>query len=216
MTELQLQGERLLLLPQRAVFWPSQRTLLIADIHFGKAAAFRAEGVPVPQGTTTENLAKLDALIEAHAATRVVFLGDFLHAKRSHAPATLAALRRWRAHRKEVELVLVRGNHDERAGDPPAELNVRVVDEPWTLGPFALCHRPNAVSGSYVLAGHIHPSYRLNGKAEPGLRLPCFWFNAAVGVLPAFGSFTGTFGIDAADDDHVFLVTPERVFPLPA
>lgn len=216
MTEFELQGERLLLLPQRALYWPRERTLLVADVHFGKAAAFRAEGVPVPQGTTTENLAKLDALIESHAAARIVFLGDFLHAKASHAPATLAALRRWRAHRRDLELVLVRGNHDVAAGDPPAELGVTIVNEPLTLGPFALRHHPAPYEGYYVLAGHLHPSFHVDGRAGDGVRVPCFWFNHAVGVLPAFGSFTGTHAIDPAENDRVFLVTPDRVFPMSA
>ena len=61
-------GERLVLLPQKAVYWPRERMLAIADIHFGKAAAFRSFGIPVPRGTTTENLDALDALIDATGA----------------------------------------------------------------------------------------------------------------------------------------------------
>eukprot|EP01034_Spumella_vulgaris_P045749 gene45749-57006_t len=63
----------------------------------GRACAFRAQGVPVPRGTTTENLALLDLLLGAHDVEHVVFLGDFLHARAAHAPATLAVLAQWRA-----------------------------------------------------------------------------------------------------------------------
>ncbi|HEU4621445.1 MAG TPA: ligase-associated DNA damage response endonuclease PdeM [Burkholderiaceae bacterium] len=215
MNEIEIAGERLHLLPQRAAYWARERTLFIADIHFGKAAAFRAQGVPVPRGTTAENLAVLDALLDTTQAERIVFLGDFLHAKTSHAPATLGALRAWRSRCAQLDLVLVRGNHDARAGEPPKDLGVRVVDEPFRFGPFALCHHPQTLDGAYVLAGHIHPAYRLHGRGE-AVRLPCFWFNHALGVLPAFGSFTGTHTIAPAPGDRIFLVTPDRVLPLRA
>ncbi len=209
-------GETLELVPERAVWWAGERTLLVADIHVGKAAAFRSFGVPVPRGTTRDNLARLDALVERHRARAIVFLGDFLHAKASHAPHTLADLAEWRARRNDLDLVLVRGNHDARAGEPPASLAIRVVDEPYELGPFALAHHPQPFEGRYTLAGHLHPSFRLAGRGGDAVRLPCFWFGDAVAVLPAFGSFTGTCSIRPAADDRLFVVTPERVFPVGA
>ena len=48
---VRIAGETMLLLPEKALYWPAQHMLVIADIHFGKAAAFRALGVPVPRGT---------------------------------------------------------------------------------------------------------------------------------------------------------------------
>ena len=56
-------GETLTLFPERAAFWQRENTLLVADVHFGKAAAFRAGGIPVPGGTTAEALGRLDDLI---------------------------------------------------------------------------------------------------------------------------------------------------------
>jgi len=90
-------GETLHLLPQKAIWWATQRTLLVADAHIGKAVTFRKLGVAVPRGTTSETLDKLAALVQTHDALRVVFLGDFLHSAHSHAPSTLGALARWRA-----------------------------------------------------------------------------------------------------------------------
>src|SRR5690606_40028122 len=103
-------GTQLQLLPQRAAFWQTHRILIVADVHFGKAAAFRAQGVPVPRGTTSDNLQRLTALVEAHAANEILFLGDFLHARAAHATATLDALRQWRAEHPSLKLTLVRGN----------------------------------------------------------------------------------------------------------
>ena len=84
--KIEVAGEELVLLPQRAALWQRERTLLVADAHWGKAATFRAFGVPVPRGTTLEGLQRLDAMIEQHAPRRILFLGDLLHARQELTP----------------------------------------------------------------------------------------------------------------------------------
>jgi uncharacterized protein len=208
-------GQPLTLLPQKAAFLSESNTLLVADAHIGKAVSFRKLGVPVPRGTTTETLSVLADLVALLNVRRVVFLGDFLHSARSHAPSTLGAVARWRQAHAALELTLVRGNHDDRAGDPPAALGLDCVDEPLMLGGLALCHHPQPVPEAYVLAGHLHPCVNLGGRAHDHLRLPCFWFGAQVGVLPAFGAFTGMHGIRAAEGERVFVIGDGAVTELP-
>ena len=210
MVECEVAGERLLLLPERAMFWPRVRALFVADFHLGKAAAFRRAGIPLPGGTTTENLDRLDRAIVRTKASQVVFLGDFLHAKDGRAPRTLQRFDEWRGTRGELELTLVRGNHDARAGDPPESFGIRCIAEGGSFGPFILNHHPGAVRGGYVLSGHIHPAVRLTGEGE-SLRLPCFWFGARYGVLPAFGAFTGTAEVRPRQGDQVFVIAEEQV-----
>lgn len=215
MLRINVAGEDALLHPTGTVYLCEHRTLLVADAHFGKAVSFRRLGVPVPRGTTGGTLAKLDEAIAATGAQRVVFLGDFLHSARSHAAGTLAALHAWRAANPQLQLTLVRGNHDDRAGDPPATLGLHVVDEPLGLGPFALCHHPRPRAGAYVLAGHWHPCVSIAGRAFERLRLPCFWLGEAVGVLPAFGSFTGMHPIAAQPGDRIYAIADDVVRALP-
>ena len=211
---LTLGGQALMLMPQKCVFLPDSDTLLVADAHIGKAVSFRSLGVPVPAGTTGETLALLSSLVRRLALRRIVFLGDFLHSARSHAPATMAAVAQWRGAHAGLELTLVRGNHDYRAGDPPAHLGIETVDEPLMQGGLALCHHPRPHADGYVLAGHLHPCVNVNGRARDGMRLPCFWFTPKFGVLPAFGAFTGMQAIRTAPGERVFAATPERVFEL--
>jgi DNA ligase-associated metallophosphoesterase len=202
------------LLPERALFWPRKNMLVIADIHFGKAAAFRAQAIPVPHGTTAENLSALDALIAQHAVAHIVFLGDFLHAKTARSPATLAALQRWRATHAALRLTLVRGNHDLHAGDPPVSLNIEVVDEPWCVDGFAFCHHPDTVTQAYVIAGHVHPVYRLKTGSDT-LRLPCFLIGPTRAILPSFGAFTGGYAVTPDVDERVVVTAGSTVFSIP-
>jgi len=203
-------GEELLLLPEKAVYWPAEETLIIADIHFGKAAAFRALGVPVPRGTTSENLAGLDALVAAHGARKVVFLGDFLHARAAHASSTQLAMLAWRQRHPDLALMLVRGNHDLHAGDPAAALGIELVDEPHQAGPFAFCHHPDIDTPAYVLAGHVHPVYVLATRFD-ALRLPCFVVGQERMILPSFGSFTGGYAVKAEAGDSIYVTSGDAV-----
>ena len=208
---VEIAGETFILLPERAAYWTRTRTLLLADPHFGKAAAFRAAGIPVPSGATAEGLARLDAALTRTGARRIVCLGDFLHAREGRAPGTMHALEEWRRQHAELELMLVRGNHDRRAGDPPLELGISCVSSPHYETPFVFAHHPAYSSDGYVLAGHLHPGVRLSGPGRQHARLACFWLGPTVGVLPAFGDFTGLADVEPEEGDRVFVVVEQQV-----
>jgi len=203
-------GEALWLLAQKAVYWRRERLLAIADIHFGKAAAFRSFGIPVPRGTTSENLDALDALVDATGAQHVLFLGDFLHARAAHAVGTQAAMLAWRRRRQDLVLTLVRGNHDKHAGDPAEALGIALVDEPYTVGPLSFCHHPDLDAPGYVLAGHVHPVYVLATRFD-ALRLPCFVVAPRRMILPSFGSFTGGHTVRPEVEDRIYVTSGEAV-----
>jgi uncharacterized protein len=108
----------------------------------------------------------------------------------------------------------VRGNHDYRAGDPPASLNIQCVDAPLHVGPFALHHHPTTDPSGYVLAGHVHPVVQLRGRARQKVTLPCFAFGEHGGLLPAFGEFTGGAIVDQRDYSRTFVIADESVIAL--
>jgi uncharacterized protein len=211
---IDLCGESLVLLAERAAYRPARETLLVADPHFGKGAAFRAHGFAVPGGTTAETLARLGAAVEQTGARRIVFLGDFFHARAGRAAGTLAALARWRAAHAHLALVLVRGNHDLHAGDPPPELGIEPCDGPCAEPPFAYAHHPVRSPDGYVLAGHLHPSVTLRGAGRQRQRFPCFHIGAGCGVLPAFGDFTGTAEVRVHAGDRLYVVAGEEVLAI--
>jgi DNA ligase-associated metallophosphoesterase len=213
-TEITLAGEAVLLLPEHALYWPAQATLLIADAHLGKAASFRAAALPVPEGGTGDDLARLDRAIARCGAERLVVLGDLTHARAGFAPTVVAALAEWRARNGGLNLMMVRGNHDLRAGDPPAAWGFACVDEPFALGPFELCHHPDVATAGYQLAGHLHPAARLSGPGRQQERLPCFLVGPRRTILPAFGGFTGAKTVIPEEDDRVYVVADGEVLPV--
>ncbi|MGI8843009.1 MAG: ligase-associated DNA damage response endonuclease PdeM [Gemmatimonadaceae bacterium] len=209
--DAEIAGEVLILLPERAAYWPRKRTLLVADPHWGKAASFRAGAIPVPRGTTTGGLDRLAAIVSQTGATRIVFLGDFLHSRDGRAPETTRALTIWRQAHSGLDLVLVPGNHDRRAGLPDASLGMTCLDAPLLAHPFVLAHHPVPSDLGYTLAGHLHPGVSLTGPGRLHERLPCFWFGRGYGVLPAFGEFTGLAAVRPEAGDRVIAIAGAQV-----
>ncbi|MEJ5246497.1 MAG: ligase-associated DNA damage response endonuclease PdeM [Caldilinea sp.] len=214
--QVELMGERVLLLATRALYWPSGATLFIADPHFGKTDSFQAAGVPLPNGATGDDLRRLSASIHATGARRLVILGDFFHTRASQSPATLDALTAWRREHPGLEVLLVPGNHDRHAGAPPAGLDIACAPEPLLLAPFACYHHPPAdASTTYALAGHIHPTATLRDIDGSRHRFPCFHIGARAAVLPAFAAFAGGQTIRPAPGDRIFIVSGNSIHETP-
>jgi DNA ligase-associated metallophosphoesterase len=209
----ELAGEAVVLLGQRALWWPAASTLFVADVHLGKAATFRRFGVALPRGSCEESLSRLTAALTISGASRLVVLGDLLHSRWAQRPGVLDLFGRWRADWTALKVLLVRGNHDGHAGDPPPGLGVEAVDAPLAMPPFAGCHEPGRVAGLHVLAGHVHPAVRLSGGVE-SMRLPCFWSSDGCTVLPSFGAFTGSHVVRPKRSDRVFVVADGQVLPM--
>lgn len=211
MLEITLAGEPVALLAERALHWTGGGALIIADAHWGKAASFRAAALAVPEGATAADLARLDAALARTGARRLVVLGDLFHSSASLAPAVVGAVAAWRSRHPGLAVTLVRGNHDARAGDPPAAWGFACVDEPHPAGPFALCHHPDVAAQGHVLAGHLHPAVALVGAGRQRERLPCFLAGPRRTILPAFGSFTGAATVAPAPDERVYVVAGDSV-----
>ena len=62
--ELIFQGQRLELMADRAVYWSAQQAILVADLHWGKDATFRAHGIPVSRGQLEDELQRLNDLCQ--------------------------------------------------------------------------------------------------------------------------------------------------------
>ncbi|MEO0346710.1 MAG: ligase-associated DNA damage response endonuclease PdeM [Pseudomonadota bacterium] len=210
---VEVAGETLLLLPERAAFWSATRTLIVADWHLGKAAVFGSRGLAIPDGDTARDFDTLRQLIAVHAPARLLVLGDLMHAPPRPGDDWPQQLADWLRAFPDLDFVVVAGNHDRVAASAlPAGLDARIDwhDDHLDEGPFRFAHEPEAAAGRYVLAGHLHPTRRLVMGADR-MRAPAFWFRGDWGVLPAYGGFTGGMNIKPERGDRVFVTGPGAV-----
>jgi DNA ligase-associated metallophosphoesterase len=204
---VELTGEILHLLPDRALYWPAQRGLLIADLHLGKGDIFRDAGLAVPSGGTEHDLARLERLLQTHAAHTLYVLGDLLHGA-EHGARWRSHWQRWRTTHAALRIVAIAGNHDRRLAD--AGLDVELAGAQLPLGRLLLSHEPRPGNG--VICGHLHPVVRL--PRVPG-RQPAFVRSPTQLILPAFSRFTGGHEWTAQPGQQLFVCTGDQVIALP-
>ncbi len=216
--EISFAGHRIMLLPERAIWWPDAQRLILADTHLGKDTLFRARGVAVPESITKTDLARLSALIDKTAPRELWVLGDFLHGPESNVPHVIEAIAKWRSKHAEVAMTLVAGNHDRSAGRLPEKLGIETVPRLVRDGidcvhdPAEATDEPAREAGALpMLAGHLHPGAYVDSGAVRGATLPCFVVENNLLILPAYGRFTGTARIDAREGRCRYVVGAGRV-----
>ena len=214
---LHFAGERLLLDPAGAIFWPAQGLLAVADLHLEKGSSAASRGALLPPWDTRATLDRLAALLRRWQPAQVVALGDSFHDDGGSlrlAPGDLARLGAMAAAHR---FVWIGGNHDPApprgiAGETAAELRLgRLV--------FRHAARPGPAGGE--LCGHHHPKARVAARGG-GISRPCFIADGRRLMLPAFGAYAG--GLDVSDPAigalfprgaRVFLLGRDRLFSFP-
>lgn len=211
-----LRGERLFLLPERAIWWPSHKILIVADVHLGKATHFNKAGQALPNNRSVRDLRFLALLTGELQVERLIILGDLFH---SDPNTELSLLKEFCDHIKPVQVELVAGNHDRYTKNLVKEAGIHLLDDPYCIEPFCFTHDASVLEHQhefYILSGHVHPGIRLYGKGRQSLRLPCYYFGTTYGLLPAFGSLTGLYSICPEDpEDVVFGIAGEKVVRIP-
>ncbi len=202
-------GETITLLPQRLLYLNQHRTLVVADVHFGKINHFRKAGIAVPTKANNRNAADLIDAINQVKPERVVFLGDLFHSTYNEEWETVGQIT---DHFRQCSFELVVGNHDILSDVQYSRHAIRCIDR-LVLGQWLLTHEPlsDIPENYYNLAGHIHPGIRLHGSGRQSLVLPCFYFGKRQGLLPAFGAFTGLAKIKPQKDDKVFVLADGKI-----
>ena len=216
----ELLGQNLILLAEKGIYWQEQNTLIVSDLHIGKVGHFRKAGIAIPKIMEQEELAILSDLIHTYNPKRIIFLGDLFHSEYNDDWNWLML---WTGLFPNIQMVLVKGNHDVLNHNQYSTAGFVVLNE-YRLFPFRFIHEPltvvqesqseNVEPELYCISGHIHPAVKLKGKGKQSLTLSCFYFNAVQAVMPAFGKFTGKYCIEVTKDVHVFGVLEKKVLKL--
>ncbi|HXE03896.1 MAG TPA: ligase-associated DNA damage response endonuclease PdeM [Methyloceanibacter sp.] len=189
---IRLAGHSFLPVAAGALYWESEDTLLVADLHLEKGAAFAARGMMLPPYDTRSTLQRLAACLDHFSPRRVVALGDSFH--RSELAGRLSADDREElaALQQGRDWYWILGNHDP---DLPESIG-GFVCRSLMIGGITLCHQPS-LSRAPEIAGHLHPVARIARRGE-GIRRKCFATDGHRLVMPAFGAYAG--GLNVLDE----------------
>lgn len=213
--EVAIGGQACLLDHSGAMLLPSEETLVVADLHLEKGAAFARRGMFLPPYDTPSTLAALADAVSRLNPRRVIALGDSFHdrAGPEHLSerdrASLAAIQ------DGLDWTWIAGNHDP---DLPAALGGRFVAE-TSCGDLVFRHQPQAGTAREV-AGHLHPAARVVMRGR-GVRCRAFVTDGERCVMPAFGAYAG--GLNVCDPVFAplfpngfmaYLIGAERIYSL--
>jgi DNA ligase-associated metallophosphoesterase len=203
----------IVLLAGRGAFLPATGSLLVSDLHLGKAATFRRAGIPVPEGSAQADLDRLERLVRGTAARRLLVLGDLFHARTGCTERVFAEFAALRRRIAGTEVVLVLGNHDRAVGTIPAGLGIDACVPHLAESAWRFVHEPPAPEDGpcFTVAGHLHPTVSIRSPAGDRVADRCFVVDGSLLVLPAFGSFTGGHRVAPAPGLRLWLARDDGV-----
>lgn len=210
-----IQDQTLWLSAERTIFWEETKSLILADLHFGKSGHFRKAGIGIPQAAFKEDLQHLIALIQFYQPIQIIVVGDFFHSKMNQ---EIGLFEKWRKDFIELPIHLVKGNHDILEQAWYQENKITVHEERLEIGPFQFIHEPPLNQSTeptlYCFYGHVHPGISISGTGKQSLRFPCYYFSDHHAILPAFGRFTGLHAIKPKKKDKVFAIVNKTIIPI--
>lgn len=200
-----------------ALYWPGEDTLIVADLHLGKAASAAAKGRYLPPYEPRETLMRLAEVLDRFEPATVVCLGDSLHDRQSAARLAHDDIAILRLLQEDRRWIWITGNHDpEIATALGGEVHAAI-----TPGGLTLRHEPLPGPVTHEIAAHLHPAAKITLHGHT-IRKPCFVSNGRRLILPAFGVLTG--GLNILDDAfeplfgrdglHVFVLGDEGLYPV--
>jgi len=205
---LLIKDQKLVLSAERCLYWEDQQTLILSDMHIGKAAHFRKAGIAIPQQIFQEDLLRLFQQVHFFSPKRIIVTGDLFH---SEANLEHEWFSKWRSALAGIQLILVKGNHEILHNQLYEKLGIEVVERELIAAPFRFAHDLNNHSDEqlFLFSGHTHPGIKLAGKAKQSFVFPCFYFTEAYCILPAFSKFTGKHLVEMKMGEQVFAIVGE-------
>jgi hypothetical protein len=166
-----------------ALYWPSQRTLLVADLIPDNGGAGLGNGhAPPPTADLRGTLVRLAETMDRYQPARVIALGAGIG---TAAPGLAAdSLEILRILQEEREWIWLTGR-------PHAEIAPQlggIACSELEVSGLALRHRPTTSWATHEIAASLRPAARLSMYGT-SLRRACFVGNGRRLVMPAFAAF---------------------------
>ncbi|MET3036664.1 ligase-associated DNA damage response endonuclease PdeM [Chryseobacterium sp. NRRL B-14859] len=208
--EISIQNEVFILTNQRAVFWDKEKALILSDLHIGKTAHFRKNGIALANHIMKSDLERLSVLIEYFQPQKFIVVGDLLHAGDN---SDVDEFCMWRKQYPDLQLYLIEGNHDRLSDSLEDKLCLNHKTTSLHLHGIHFIHHFDRLQSGFQITGHIHPGIILH-SAVKSIRLPCFVLSNDQLLLPAFSEFTGLDTKNIPQKGKYFVFTDSEIYEI--
>lgn len=184
---ISIKNEIFTLTNQRAAFWEKEKALILSDLHIGKTAHFRKNGIALANHIIKNDLERLSILIEYFQPEKFVVVGDLIHAGDNSEVDEFCS---WRNQYPDLQFYLIEGNHDRISKKLESKLCLNFKAKHLEIEDFIFIHDFEKKQEKFQITGHIHPGFVINSSVK-NIKLPCFVVTENQLLLPAFSEFTG-------------------------
>lgn len=195
---------------QRAAFWEKEKALILSDLHIGKTAHFRKNGIALANHIMKSDLERLSALIEYFQPEKFIVVGDLLHAGDN---SDVDEFCTWKNQYSGIQFYLIEGNHDRISETLEKKLCFHHKSEWLEIDGITFIHDFDTVRSGFQITGHIHPGIVLNSTVK-NIRLPCFALSDNQLLLPAFSEFTGLDTKNLPKNSKFFVFTDAEIYEI--
>lgn len=195
---------------RRAVYLEDEKTLAVADLHYGYAWTHRMRGQLMPLSAPEDTGARLEVLLAEYQPRVLAVLGDIVHGPLPTREVRLEFQQMIERLEQRAEVQLIAGNHDRTLS---SEIG-RPLPRENRAGSHRLLHGDGhtetngaqflveaKASGGRLIIGHEHPAISISDRVTSSAKVPCFLAGESLLVLPAFspwaagGDFRSTGGL---------------------
>ncbi|WP_449387312.1 ligase-associated DNA damage response endonuclease PdeM [Chryseobacterium lineare] len=207
---INVQQETFTLTNQRALFWEEQKALILSDLHIGKTAHFRKNGIALANQIMKNDLERLSILIEYFKPEKFIVVGDLLHAGDN---SDVDEFCEWRNQYNDLQFHLIEGNHDRISKKLESKLCLNFKSESLEIDDFMLIHDFEKKHRKFQITGHIHPGFVINSPVKK-IKLPCFVVTENQLLLPAFSEFTGLDTKNLPQKGRFYVFTDAEIYEI--
>jgi DNA ligase-associated metallophosphoesterase len=205
-----VQNEIFTLTNQRALFWKEQKALILSDLHIGKTAHFRKNGIALANQIMKNDLERLSILIEYFQPEKFLVVGDLLHAGDN---SDVDEFCTWRSQYPDLKFYLIEGNHDRISKTLESKLCLNVKTKSLELNDFVFVHDFEKKQPKLQITGHIHPGFMIHSAVKK-IKLPCFVVTDNQLLLPAFSEFTGLDTKNLPKNGRFYIFTDAEIYEI--
>lgn len=205
-----VQNEIFTLTNQRALFWKEQKALILSDLHIGKTAHFRKNGIALANQIMKNDLERLSILIEYFQPEKFLVVGDLLHAGDN---SDVDEFCTWRSQYPDLQFYLIEGNHDRISKTLESKLCLNVKIKSLELNDFVFVHDFEKKQPKLQITGHIHPGFMIHSAVKK-IKLPCFVVTDNQLLLPAFSEFTGLDTKNLPKNGRFYVFTDAEIYEI--
>lgn len=208
--KISIQNEIFILTNQRAAFREKGKALILSDLHIGKTAHFRKNGIALSNHIMKSDLERLSALIEYFQPDKFIVVGDLLHAGDN---SDVDEFCTWKSQYPDLQFYLIEGNHDRISASLEKKLCLDFKADLLEIDGFTFIHDFEPIKSGFQITGHIHPGIVLH-SAIKSIRLPCFALSDNQLLLPAFSKFTGLDTKNLPKKSKFFVFTDAEIYEI--